>query len=260
MSRTPADGRSEGLERWRGRVALVTGASAGIGRAVAVRLARAGLRVVGWGRQIEALEALAAALADHDFAWRRVELRDVEAIRAAVAATVASHGGVDVLVNGAGIGFDAPMVGGDPEAWREILDVNVLALALCTSLAVEDMRRRETEDTRAPGHVIHISSMSGHRVPRGNAMYAASKYAVRAMTEGLRGELRGLGSRIRVTAISPGNVATGFAQRFLGDAFVPPPYPRLEAEDVADAVAHVLGAPDRVAYHDLLVRPAEQPT
>ena len=253
-----AGSTSEGLERWRGRVALVTGASAGIGLAIAKRLAQAGLRVVGWGRRVRGLEALAETLRDDAFTARRLDLRDLEQVRAGFAEIVRSLGGVDVLVNSAGLAHDAPLIGGDAEKWREILDVNVLALAACTSLAVEDMRGRETPETPAPGHVIHLSSLSGHRVPPGNAMYAASKYAVRAMTEGLRGELRALGSRIRVTAISPGNVATGFAPRFLGDAFEPPPYARLEAEDVAGAVAHVLGAPDHVAYHDLLVRPTEQ--
>ncbi|MEM1416983.1 MAG: SDR family NAD(P)-dependent oxidoreductase, partial [Myxococcota bacterium] len=144
--------------------------------------------------------------------------------------------------------------GGDPERWREILDVNVIALATCTSLAVDDMRRRGDA-----GHVVHVSSLSGHRVTRGGAMYAASKHAVRAMTEGLRGELRALASGIRVTAISPGNVATDFVARVFAD-YEPPPYPILEAKDVADAVAHVLAAPDHVAYHDLLMRPAQQVT
>ncbi|MEM1416677.1 MAG: SDR family NAD(P)-dependent oxidoreductase, partial [Myxococcota bacterium] len=103
----------EGMARWRGKVALVTGASAGIGRAVARRLADEGLRVVGWGRRAEALEALGEELEGRDFAWRSVELRELAQLRAAFDALRATHGGVDVLVNSAGVSGDAPLVGGD---------------------------------------------------------------------------------------------------------------------------------------------------
>ncbi len=248
-----------GMERWRGKVALITGASAGIGRELARRLAREGLRVVGWATRRGRLEALQEELSEQDFSWRAVNLRDLDQVAQGFDALFESHGGVDVMINNAGLGYDAALVDGDPEKWREILDVNVLALAVCTSRAVQDMRRRHDR-----GHVIQLSSMASHRVPLRSGMYSASKFAVRSMTEGLRAELRDLGSKIRVTAISPGFVETEFAARFLGDAYLAretyAKYPVIQPEDIAETVVHVLSAPDHVAYHDLLLRPAEQPT
>src|SRR4051812_23945105 len=102
---------------------------------------------------------------------------------------------------------------GDTERWREMLDVNVLGLCIATREAVQDMERRGVA-----GHVVHVSSMAGHRIPGPQTgVYAATKFAVRALTEALRQELRAKKSPIRVTAISPGHVETEFAQVFSGD-------------------------------------------
>jgi NADP-dependent 3-hydroxy acid dehydrogenase YdfG len=112
------------------------------------------------------------------------------------------------------------------------------------------------------GHVVHIGSMAGHRVPGGSGVYAASKYAVRALTEALRQELRADKSRIRVSCISPGFVETGFhAQYAKSEQRAREVYGRfkvLSASDVADSVAHVLAAPPHVQVHDILVRPRDQ--
>jgi NADP-dependent 3-hydroxy acid dehydrogenase YdfG len=99
-------------------------------------------------------------------------------------------GGVDVLVNNAGLGHDAPLTSGATDEWREMLELNVLALCICTREAIADMRRRGDD-----GHVVHVSSLAAHRVPPGSGVYAATKFAVRALTEALRQELRALGSK-----------------------------------------------------------------
>ena len=112
-------------------------------------------------------------------------------------------GGVDVLVNNAGLGHLAPLMSGETESWREMWEINVLGLSICSREVVRDLQQRGGE-----GHIIHISSMSGHRVPPGSGMYAATKHAVRALTEGLRMELHEAGSPARVSAISPGFVET----------------------------------------------------
>ena len=93
-------------------------------------------------------------------------------------------GGVDILVNNAGLGHKAPLLSGSTEHWREMLDVNILALCVCTREATRQMH------ARGQGHVIHISSMSAHRVPPNSGVYSATKFAVRSLTEGLRQELR----------------------------------------------------------------------
>jgi len=249
------------MERWRGRVALVTGASAGIGAATVHRLLQEGMRVVGCARRVDRVEAL---FHEQDPGGEcslalPVDLRDVGQIEGLFEAVRQRWGGVDVLVNNAGLGHKAPLLSGDAELWREMLDVNVLALCVCTREAVADMRRRGDD-----GHVIHVSSMAGHRVPGGSGVYSATKYAVRSLTEALRLELRAAGSGIRVGALSPGFVETEFAERYHRSAeLAQETYSRfkvLEASDMADAIVTMLAAPAHMQIHDLLVRPTAQPS
>jgi NADP-dependent 3-hydroxy acid dehydrogenase YdfG len=250
----------EGMERFRGRTALVTGASSGIGRAIAEDLATRGMNVAVCARRRDRLEELAEALAGApgEVLPLACDLRDEAAIRATFTAVRERFGGVDVMVNNAGLGHAAPLTSGDTEAWREMLEVNVLALCVCTREAITDMRRRGVDD----GHVIHVSSMAAHRVPAQSGVYSASKFAVRALTEALRQELREAKSRIRVTAISPGYVETEFAARFHDSpAAAEATYGRhkcLEDRDVAAAVVYALEQPPHVQVHDILMRPTEQ--
>jgi NADP-dependent 3-hydroxy acid dehydrogenase YdfG len=249
------------MRRWRGRVALVTGASSGIGRAIAAMLAREGMAVAACARRGDRLESLARMLRaeqqDARILAHPCDLRDEAQIADLFDDVRKSFGGVDVLVNNAGLGRNAPLLAGPVASWREMLDLNVLALCICTKEAVTDMRARGDE-----GHVIHVSSMAGHRVPQGSGVYSATKFAVRSLTEGLRQELRAAGSRIRVTSISPGFVETEFAASYHGSEEVArETYSRmrcLQSEDIADAVRFALGAPEHVQVHDMLVRPTEQ--
>ncbi len=251
------------MERWQGRVALVTGASAGIGRACAAALARAGLRVVVCARRGDRLEALADELRGEgaDVRTEVVDLRDTDAIEAMFDRIREAVGGVDALVNNAGLGLGsgAPLTSGDTEAWREMWEVNVLALSVCTREAMSDLTR-----SGFAGQIVHVASMAAHRVPPGSGMYAATKHAVRALTEGLRTELRAAGSDVRVAAISPGYVETEFAAVFAaGDpdaaARTYGRFPCLQPEDVAEALLYLLRQPPHVQVHDVLMRPTRQP-
>lgn len=237
-------------------MALVTGASSGIGRSVATALARAGMRVAACARRADRLEALRAEIGDA-ITPLEVDLRDDAAIVAMFDSVREALGGVDVLVNNAGLGHAAPLLSGDTALWREMLEVNVLALCACTREAIADMRRRDTD-----GHVIHISSMAAHRVPPGSGVYSATKYAVRSLTESLRQELRAIDSPIRVSSVSPGFVETEFAEHYHKSAEAAAKtysrYRVLDADDVARAVAFVLGQPAHAQVHDLLLRPTEQ--
>lgn len=248
----------EAMKAWTGKVALVTGASSGIGRATAKRLAGAGMRVMACARREDALEELAAS-SSGEIAVKAVDLRDEAQIREVFAAAKERFGGVDVLVNNAGLGHDAPLMSGETAHWREMLEVNVLALCVCTREAVQDMQARGVA-----GHIVHVSSMAAHRVPRGSGVYSATKYAVRSLTEGLRQELREAGSPIRVTAISPGYVETGFAAAYHKSeeaaAKTYGRFPVLQSEDIAEAVVYVITQPAHVQVHDVLMRPTEQPT
>lgn len=249
------------MKQWKGEVALVTGASSGIGWATARALTEDGMKVVACARRGDRLQALADSCQElSGTLWPfPCDLRDTEQIQRMFEEVRERWGGTRVLVNNAGFGYREPLLSGDTERWREMLQVNVLALCVCTREAVSDMRRLGDS-----GHVIHLSSMSAHRVPTGSGVYSASKFAVRSLTEGLRLELREAGSSIRVTAVSPGFVETGFAQVYSGDEAKAREtyerYPVLQADDIAGTIRYILSAPPHMQVHDILVRPTEQPT
>jgi NADP-dependent 3-hydroxy acid dehydrogenase YdfG len=248
------------LEAWRGKNALVTGASSGIGGEIARVLCRAGMNVIAAARRQERLAALAEQLGSS--AGRllpaAVDLGQEASILGLFRHIREAHGGVDVLVNAGGLGVSAPLMSGETRAWREMLEVNVLALCICTREAITDMRARGDR-----GHIIHIASTSAHHVVLGAGVYSASKFAVRSLTEGLRLELRAAASRIRVSEISPGVVETEFAARFHGDPAAArrqyAQYPVLQPADIATAVGYVLCQPEHVEVHDVIVRPTQQP-
>ena len=240
-------------------VALVTGASSGIGEAVARRLAKLGYRVCLTARRSNRLEALSQELShDTDVLVKPADMRDEHAIQKVFEGITKTWGRIDVLINSAGLGRRSPLVDGDAAGWREMFDVNVIGLSIATQKAIQLMRT-----TGDNGHIIHISSMSGHRVPSGTGgMYSATKYAVTALTEALRRELRQLESNIRVCAISPGFVETEFAEVMSGSREqASATYSRfkcLTADDVADSVAWVLSTPEHMQVHDILMRPTAQ--
>ena len=251
-----------GLARWRGRTALITGASAGIGEAVATALAAGGMKIALTARRADRLEGLATSIraAGGEALALPADARDEAALLAVFDAIRSTWGGVDVLVNSAGLGRVAPLSSGATDSWREMWEVNVLALSICTREALADMAARGDD-----GHVIHISSMSGHRVPAGRGgMYSATKHAVRALTEALRRELRRADRSARVTAISPGYVESEFAEVMLGDPAAATAlysrFPCIQVEDIAEAVRYVLAQPAQVEIHDILLRPTRQPT
>jgi NADP-dependent 3-hydroxy acid dehydrogenase YdfG len=241
------------------RVAMITGASSGIGRAIALRLAQEGYRLALCARRLERLKELQAQLQSSADAVliQAVDLRQEKEILGFFAAIRQRWGGVDVLINNAGLGHKQSLLDGDTAAWREMLEVNVLALCICTREATQDMRQRGGQ-----GHVVHVSSMSAHRVPAGSGVYSATKYAVRSLTEGLRQELRQNGLNIRVSSLSPGFVETEFAARYhqsqaKADALYGQ-YPMLQPQDIANTVAYILSQPDHVQIHDVLLRPTQQ--
>ena len=242
-------------------MALVTGGSSGIGRAVAAALVQAGMRVAACARRLDRLDSLQAQLGDAGVRLLpiRADMRREEDIMDMFAQVRERWGGVDVLVNNAGLGHAAPLMSGATEHWRDMLEVNVLALSVCTREAVTDMRHRNVA-----GHVIHISSMSAHRIPPGSGMYGATKYAIRSLTESLRKELREIDSPIRITAVSPGFVETEFAAHYHKSEDAARAtygqYTVLQPEDVAGSVLYALSQPEHVQIHDILMRPTAQGT
>jgi NADP-dependent 3-hydroxy acid dehydrogenase YdfG len=241
------------------RVAFITGASSGIGAAVAKALFDDGLRVVLAARRQDKLQEEAKRWGSPDRVWvLPLDLQDQGAIFHAFDAVEEKWGGVDVMINNAGLGHRSSLIDGDPEDWRQMWEVNVHGLLICTAKAIQQMEKRDVA-----GHVVHISSMAAHRVPPGSGVYSATKFAVRSLTEGLRQELRERKSPIRVTAISPGFVETEFAAQYnKSEEAAKETYSRytvLAAADIAEAVRYVLAQPPHVQVHDILMRPTDQP-
>ena len=240
-----------------GKSAIVTGASSGIGAATARALAAAGAAVTLAARRADRLAELARELGAQT-AVQPTDMRIEADVLRLFAVARERFGGVDVLVNNAGLGRDAPLGSGDTAAWREMLEVNVLGLCIATREALRDMERRAVA-----GQIVNVSSMAAHRVPGpGSGVYAGTKFAVRAISEGLRQELRARGSAIRVSCVSPGYVETEFAEVYSSSReAAAKTYSRikvLEARDVAEAILWVVTQPPHVEVHDVLVRPTAQ--
>ena len=259
-------------------VAMVTGASSGIGVAIARRLAADGYDLAICARRESKLTEVANTLRrqDVDVLAQAVDLRDEAQILSFFAAVKERWGELNVLVNNAGLGHKESLMSGATDAWREMLDVNVLALCICTREAIrlmttEEMTEKEVtaegaasaeSTTPHSGHIVHLSSMSGHRVPAITGIYSATKFAVRSLTETLRRELREANSPIRITSISPGIVETEFAEKYHQSAEKAQQtysqFPVLQADDIANAVAYTLSQPAHVEVNDVLVRPTQQ--
>lgn len=255
-------------------VAIVTGASSGIGVAIARRLAADGYDLAICARRESKLTEVANTLRrqDVDVLAQAVDLRDEAQILSFFAAVKERWGQLNVLVNNAGLGHKESLMSGATDAWREMLEVNVLALCICTREAIRLMTAEEVtaegaaasaeSNTPHSGHIVHLSSMSGHRVPAITGIYSATKFAVRSLTETLRRELREANSPIRITSISPGIVETEFAEKYHQSAEKAQQtysqFPVLQAVDIANAVAYTLSQPAHVEVNDVLVRPTQQ--
>ncbi|XP_013385782.1 dehydrogenase/reductase SDR family member 11 isoform X2 [Lingula anatina] len=251
------------MDRWKGRVALVTGASVGIGAAIVRKLVQHGMKVVGCARGVEKIQALADELKDKDGTLLPIkcDLSNEEEILSMFKTIKQTWGGVDVCINNAGLALNAPLLSGATEQWKTMLDVNIMGLCICSREAFKSMRERKVDD----GHIILISSMSGHRVIPSAAIhfYSATKYAVTGILEGLRNEVRALKTNIRISAVSPGVVETEFAYRLHEGQeekakAIYSKAPVLQGEDIADAVIYALSAPPHVQVHDILLRPTSQ--
>jgi NADP-dependent 3-hydroxy acid dehydrogenase YdfG len=236
-----------------GRRVLVTGATAGIGKAVAVLLTAAGARVAGLGRNLASLHELAA---QHEVVPVEADLRDQSAIEPAVSAAVQALGGLDALVNNAGTFRLGRVSDGTPEDWRDMLEVNLLGLLSVTRSAIPHLAAGRNSQ------IVNISSMSGRRVtgPAGG-VYAGTKHAVHAVGEALRAELFERG--IRVTTLSPGTVETNYGSYITDEAI------RSEAaqdqrdfglapEHVAQQVSYILSAPRDVYLVEIALTSARQ--
>ncbi|MFE7187730.1 SDR family oxidoreductase [Streptomyces erythrochromogenes] len=235
------------------KVVAITGASSGIGEATARRLAADGHRLLLGARRVERLEALSKEIgaAGGTAAFRRLDVTDAGDVRGFVAAAGERYGRVDVVVNNAGVMPLSPLDALEVEEWDRTIDVNVRGVLYGIAAALPVMR------AQGAGHIVNIASVGAYEVSPTAAVYCASKFAVRAISEGLRQES---GGGIRVTLVSPGvtesELADGISDPAAREAMKAYRAVALPASAVADAIAYAVSQPPEVDVNELVVRPA----
>ena len=243
-----------------GTVALVTGASSGIGEATAELLASLGARVALVARRADRLHTLAERIGSEALVIE-ADVGDREAAFAAVERTVSELGRIDTLVNNAGVMLLGPIQNAPIEEWETMLRVNVHGLLYCTYAALPHLLEAAENSPRQVADIVNISSVAGRVARLGSGVYNLTKHGVGAFSESLRQEVTQ--RHVRVSLVEPGAVATELSshnrpeilenirQRF-GDV------ERMEASDIADAIAYIVTRPRRVAVNEMLIRPTEQ--
>lgn len=241
-----------------GQVALVTGASSGIGAATAHALAEEGASVALAARREERLEELADEIESEGGEALVVptDATDEEQVREMVDATVEELGGLDVLVNNAGVMLLEPVATADPDDWQQMLDLNVQGLMVASQAALQHMQEQ------GEGDIVNISSIAGRKAYAGSSGYNASKFGVTAFSESLREEVAD--SDIRVTTIEPGVVDTELAehipdedQKEMIEGMMNEMEP-LRPEDIARSIRFAVSQPSHVDINELLIRPTQQ--
>jgi clavulanate-9-aldehyde reducatase len=239
-----------------GRVAVVTGASSGIGEATVRALSEAGAAVALGARRADRLEALAEALDGPTFT-RAVDISDEGAATAFVTDAANELGGLHILVNNAGVMLLGPVSDQTPDDWRRMVGVNLLGLLYCTHAALPLIGQN------GGGDIVNVSSVAGRRADAGAAVYNMTKFGVHAFSEALRQEA--LHAGIRVTTVAPGFVETEL-QGHNTSALVRRATERsreqigevLKAEDIAAEIVHAVTRPQHVCVNEIVVRPTGQ--
>ena len=239
------------------RVAIVTGASSGIGEAIALDLAASGVRVALVARRKERLDAVLHAIeakGGEGLAIACDASSQASAVMA-VSSTVDKWGKVDILVNNAGVMYLGSVAGANTEDWRKMFDINVLGLMYFTHAVLPVMKK-------TGGNIVNVSSVSGRVVNARSAAYSATKFAVNGFSDGLRQEVAK--DNIRVTIIEPGAVLTELTDHITDEATKAnvkewvATMTALTSEDIARAVTYAVGQPDHVNVNEIMIRPTDQ--
>lgn len=240
------------------KVAIVTGASSGIGRAAALALAGAGARVAAGARRTDRLDELQreASASGGQVMCRRLDVADKKSCDEFVSAVVEEWGSVDVLVNNAGLMPLSFVKKLKVDEWDRMIDVNVKGVMYCTAAVLPHMAAKKS------GHIINVSSVAGRIVFPAGSVYCATKHAVTAFSEGLRQELSAR-SGIRVTCIEPGVVATELTDTITDESLAQfvensKKMESLSAQDIASAIMYAVDAPPRANVNEILIRPVSQ--
>ncbi|WP_394119938.1 SDR family oxidoreductase [Planococcus donghaensis] len=238
-----------------GKVIVIMGASSGIGEATARILADKGAKLVLAARREDRLKEIKESLPEAHIVYRKADVTNHEEVQQVIDLAIAEYGQLDVLFNNAGIMPTAPLAETRRDEWKNMLDINVMGVLNGIAAALPKMVEQKS------GHIISTDSVAGHVVYPHSAVYCGTKFAVRAIMEGLRQEQRE--NNIKSTIISPGAVLTELYttinDKEASDALHQAQSEwGLAAEDIAQAVAYVIDTPDRVSVSDMIIRPTAQ--
>ncbi|XP_013114829.2 farnesol dehydrogenase [Stomoxys calcitrans] len=248
------------MERWQNKIAVVTGASAGIGAATCKALVEKGMIVVGLARRLEKMENQTRLLIEEqyrkNFHSYKCDVGNEESVKEAFAWIDRTFGGIHVLINNAGVCPKSSLLAADnSQAINAVVNTNLLAVVWCTREAFRIMKQHNFD-----GHIILVNSLAGHKIPHTPGfsfhIYAPAKHALTAMTEVLRQDFLTEGTKIKVTSISPAGVLTEIVSdvSFLAEG------PILKTEDIADAIVYCIQTPPHVQIHDMIIRPVGDTT
>lgn len=239
-----------------GKVVIITGASSGLGEATAHRLAKSGAKLVLGARREDRLEALRDAIVEQggEAIYRVTDVTDRSQVEALAQAAKEAYGRIDVLINNAGLMPLSPLDQLKVDEWEQMVDVNIKGVLYGIAAVLPTMREQHA------GHIINLSSVAGHVVFPSAAVYCATKYAVKALSEGIRQEG---GEEIRSTNISPGAVATELTTTIsdpetakgVGELYEM----AIDADAIARAIAFAIEQPADVDVNELIIRPTKQP-
>src|SRR2546422_2436084 len=239
-----------------GKVVVITGASSGLGEAAARLLSSQGAIVVLGARRVDRIQSLANELTGKGgkVLAMATDVTQCEQVKALVDAAVQTYGRIDVMVNNAGLMPHSPLARLKIEDWDRMIDVNLKGVLYGIAAALPHMQRQKA------GHIVNVSSVAGHKVRPGSAVYAATKHAVLALSEGLRQEVKPY--NIRTTVVSPGAVATELPNSVIEPDIAENVRKSYEiaipAESFARAVAFAMSQPEEVDVNEILFRPTRQ--
>ena len=250
-------------EDLKGSVALVTGASSGIGEATARTLAARGAKVALVARRVEKLEKLASEIAGHGHTALAIEadITDQQQAIDAVKRTVGDFGRLDILVNNAGVMLLGPMADAPTEEWDRMIDINLKGLLYMTHAAVPHLREAAGDSPRGVSDIVNISSVAGRVASAGAGVYNLTKFGVGAVSESMRQEWSK--DKVRITIIEPGAVSTELTEHLrpeIRDSVRArfDEIKALEAHDIAEAIEYAVTRPAHVSINEILIRPTAQ--
>jgi NADP-dependent 3-hydroxy acid dehydrogenase YdfG len=244
-----------------GTVALVTGASSGIGAATSAALAAQGAAVALAARRTDMLAGVAAGIKDQGGTALVLEsdITEEQQATGAVERTVAELGRLDILINNAGVMLLGPIVDAPLSEWQRMVELNVLGLLYTAHAALPHLLRAADDGPRHVADMVNISSVAGRAARSGNGVYSLTKFGIGAFSESLRQEVTG--RYVRVSLVEPGATATELASHNRAEVLesIRAQFgQRMDAADIADAITYIVTRPRHVAINEMLVRPTEQ--